>query len=228
MKTDLAVALDFPTKSEAEKMLNELFGLPLVYKVGLELFLSAGPDWVRGLTLRGLRVFLDLKFHDIPNTVAAAVAQAHSLGAEFTTIHLCGGAKMVDALTRSPKVLGVSVLTSFSEGEWARTAGLVAEKPYQVSRAVLECAAFADSHIKIFGMVCSPREVSEIRAKYPDLFLVVPGIRLAGSAVDDQARTMSPAEAAKAGASMIVVGRPITKAEQPRQVAEKILKEIGN
>ncbi len=227
MKTELAVALDYPNISGAEALIAELEGLPVIYKIGLELFLAAGPDWVRSKTRLGHRIFLDLKFYDIPNTVAAAVAQAADMGVEFTTVHLSGGRKMLDALVRSPKVLGVSVLTSFSEEEWEKSVGLVSDSPLSVEQSVMNYACFVDQHPKVLGMVCSPKEVALIRSEYTDLFLLVPGIRLAGSAPDDQARTMTPGQAARAGASVIVVGRPITQAQSPRAVVETILKEIS-
>lgn len=228
MKTDLAVALDFPSVGQAEELLTNLEGLPVVYKIGLELFLVAGPTWVKNLAASGLRIFLDLKFYDIPNTVARAVSQAASMGVEFTTVHLMGGKKMFDTLEMAPKILGVSVLTSFSEGEWNENVMKVAREPLTIEQSILNGAALADSHSKIFGLVCSPKEIAPIRKLYPNLFLLVPGIRPEGSSTDDQARTMTPAEAAKAGASMIVVGRPITKASNPRLITEQILKEIKN
>ncbi len=242
-QTELAVALDFSTVALAEKLISDLRGLPVIYKVGLELFLSAGPDWVKRFASRGNRIFLDLKFHDIPNTVAKAVIQASGLGAEFTTIHLSGGKDMLNEIeiqmkqaeiaTSRPtsiRVLGVTVLTSFKEEAWianvSNTAKLTAVRPLE--DAVMHFASLAASHPAVSGIVCSAKEVSMIREKHKDLYLMVPGIRNKGESTHDQSRVMTPAEAMAAGASAIVVGRPITQAADPRQVTESILKEISH
>lgn len=231
--TELVVALDFSTLSAAEKLISDLRGLPLIYKVGLEFFLTAGPSWVKTFTSRGNRVFLDLKFYDIPNTVAQAVMQAANLGVEFTTVHLSGGKEMLDEIaSRAPaiKVLGVSVLTSFSDETWIANVSHVAKLPSarSVTDSVMHFTTFAAGHPAVSGVVCSPKEVSLIREKYKDIFLMVPGIRPVGTDLNDQNRVMTPAEAMAAGASAIVVGRPITQVSDPRKVAESILKEISH
>ncbi len=225
--TELAIALDFPDSATADRLICDLGELPVIYKVGLELFLGAGPEWVKAHCTRGKRIFLDLKFYDIPNTVAAAVAQAASLGVEFTTVHLSGGRKMLDALKVAPKVLGVSVLTSFSEEDWYENSLRISERPHGIPQAVQNLAGLAAQHSAVFGMVCSAHEVKWIKGAYPNLYTVVPGIRPVGVPSQDQARVMTPKEAALAGASAIVVGRPITQSQDPKKIVEQILNDIG-
>jgi len=242
MQTELVVALDYPNTDAAEKLMQQLSGLDVIYKVGLELFLGAGPNWVKNLGRLGTRVFLDLKFHDIPNTTGQAVVQAAKLGAEFVTVHLCGGKLMLDEIdtrlqealisgeiTQKPKVLGVTVLTSFKEEDWIANIAHFAriDSVRSIQESVFLYASLANDHPAIHGIVCSPKEVDMVRTKYKDLFLMVPGIRPKGSALNDQTRVMTPGDAMKAGASAIVVGRPITQSPDPRKVAEEILKEIG-
>jgi len=232
--TELVVALDFDQVSAAENMIETLSGLPVIYKVGLELFTSVGPTWVRGLTANGHRIFLDLKLHDIPNTVTKAILQIEKMGVEFTTVHLSGGRKMLDQIqselpsTTSLKVLGISVLTSFSEDEWVTNASAIANAGSirSVHDSVIQFANLASEYSAVTGMVCSPLEVAEIKIKHPKLYLMVPGIRPQGSEKNDQARVMTPAEASLAGASAIVVGRPITQAKDPRKMVEQILRDL--
>ena len=230
-KTELAVALDFAEVRYAENLMGDLAGLPIIYKVGLELFMSVGPDWVGLQCERGYRVFLDLKLHDIPNTVANALKQAVDLGVEYTTIHLAGGTRMIEGAEipadSKLKIIGVSVLTSFSDKEWVESQSNFAHHPFSIEKSVLSFASLANQNPKIAGMVCSAREVELVRSKFPDLSLVVPGIRPLGVTNDDQSRVMTPREAAIAGASVIVMGRPITKAANARQVAVHTLKEIS-
>jgi orotidine-5'-phosphate decarboxylase len=201
----------------------------VVYKIGLELFTAAGPGFVRDCVDQGNEVFLDLKLYDIPNTVAHTVNAIASLGVTYTTVHLAGGKKMLDAIPAGLdlKILGVSVLTSFSEADWKDTVLPITVAPEKVRATVLNYADVASSHPVVGGMVCSPYEVASIRSKHPDLFLLVPGIRPDGSSAQDQARVMTPGMAAKAGASMIVLGRPITQARDSRAVAELVLKELA-
>ena len=233
--TALAVALDFDRVSEAEDLIEALSGLPVIFKVGLELFTVAGPEWVRGLTTSGHRIFLDLKLHDIPNTVTKAVLQIEKMGVEFTTVHLVGGRKMLDQIHRelpassSLKILGISVLTSFSEEEWVSNTELMAEagSARGVHESVMRFAGLANEHAAISGMVCSPHEIQAIRNNHPGLFLMVPGIRPEGSEKNDQERVMTPAEASRVGASAIVVGRPITRSADSRKTAERILKDLN-
>lgn len=238
MKTGLICALDYPTSSEALKLVETLSGLPITYKVGLELFTSAGPAIVSEIHKRRARVFLDLKFHDIPNTVSKAVSSAASLGVAMLTLHLLGGREMVEhavgslkstfELTRNkPLLLGVTVLTSHDEASWASLSDSVFDQQnLKIRRSVtgmMETASLSG----LDGVVCSPHELALARAQFPKLLTVVPGIRPKGSDKADQARVMTPKEAAGLGASYIVVGRPITKAEKPREVTEQILKDLG-
>jgi len=240
--TDLVIALDADSSSRAEALMQKLSGLPVVYKVGLELFLGVEKAWVKNLTSSGKRVFLDLKLHDIPNTVAQASVQAARLGVEFLSIHLAGGSRMFDEVERAltealasrsvglkPKILGISVLTSFSEEEWRANVAHLAQLPSvrPIEEAVLHFSDLARSHPGIHGMVCSPQEAASVKARNPELYLMVPGIRFEGQSSDDQSRVMTPAQARRAGATAIVVGRPITRAEDPRRMAEMILKDLS-
>lgn len=241
MGTELVVALDFDEQAKAESLMEQLEGLPVIYKVGLELFLSSGTTWVSSLCGSGTRIFLDLKFHDIPNTVSQAVVKAASYGPEFMTVHLSGGRRMLDEIhirleeaklsgqiLNPPKILGVSVLTSYREEDWIANVSNMAKVTgvRTIEDSVMHFANLAHDHPGVQGMVCSPKEVAAIRLKYSELYLMVPGVRPTGSPSMDQSRVMTPVEAAKAGASAIVVGRPITQATNPRKVAETILREI--
>ena len=223
--TELVVALDFKTAVDAEKMIEQLQGLPIVYKIGLELFLATGQSWVKALAAKGHQIFLDLKLHDIPNTVASSIAQIEQMGVSFTTVHLMGGEKMLQAIQAkrnsscAMKILGVSVLTSWDHEAWKNDFHeTIEESAEKFSK---------QAHHYLDGMVCSPLEVVKIKKKFPHLFLMVPGIRLPmdGNPVflDDQARVTTPQDAAKSGASAIVVGRPIITAHHPRKVTEQIL-----
>jgi orotidine-5'-phosphate decarboxylase len=226
--TELIVALDTPTAVAAEKLLDQLEGLPVIYKVGLELFVSEGPKWVtQRLTSRGFRVFLDLKLHDIPNTVAKAVESAGRLGVELLTVHLAGGRKMLEAalaVPRRPKLLGVTVLTSFDEAGWGEVATAVSAIPASTTTSVRGFFSLAES-VGMDGVVCSTRELPLLERP---LFAVVPGIRPAGSSAQDQGRVATPREAAQAGARAIVVGRPITQAPDPRAAAHAVLAELSS
>lgn len=192
-------------------------------KVGLELFVQAGPDVVAQLREQGLRVFLDLKFHDIPATMAGACRRAAGLGAELITVHACAGSEALRAAQAaasegaqaaglaSPTLLAVTVLTSWEEQRLQRELAL----SQTIAERVPSLAQLAAS-AGIGGCVCSPLEAASLRAQHPEPFaLVTPGIRPKGSAVGDQARVLGPAEAIAAGASQLVIGRPITKAEDP-------------
>ena len=243
MQTQLVVALDYSTLDQAEDLISQLEGLPVIYKVGLELFLSAGPDWIKLLSESGEKIFLDLKFHDIPHTVGQAVLKACELEPDFLTLHLTGGAAMLDEvefrlkeariaglLKKIPKILGVSVLPVFQEGDWSSTANLLnrsghgQERP--IEESILKFSMLANDHQAIDGMICSPHELAPIRAQYPDLFLMVPGIRPQGSFRHDQQSVMTPTEAKRVGASAIVVGRPILQADDSREMTESILDEL--
>lgn len=233
-RTDLIVALDFPREDAAWAIVDSLDGLDVIFKVGLELFSAAGPQFVRELVHRKKRVFLDLKLHDIPNTVAKAALQAALLHVEMFTIHLSGGSAMIhavrDALAEieslKPRILGVSVLTSFDDLRWAEVTRAISGHGSDVDDAV---SRLVDAFVPhgIDGVVCSAHELEKIHELHPSLFTVVPGIRLDRIAGDDQSRTMSPRQAFEAGASAIVVGRPITQADSPRSVVQEILGELG-
>ena len=224
----LAVALDFPSGTAALNFVERLDGSCKWFKVGMELFYAAGAGLVHTLRERGFEVFLDLKLHDIPNTVAGGVRSVTETGASLLTIHASGGERMMAAAAEaaqapgSPKLLAVTLLTSIDEAELARigVAGAAAE---QVNRLALLAQGAG-----INGVVCSPLEVSMLRnALSPEAMLVVPGIRPAGYAADDQRRVATPTSAIRDGASMLVVGRPITHANDPAKAAAAILKEIA-
>ncbi|MEM9440802.1 MAG: orotidine-5'-phosphate decarboxylase [Pseudomonadota bacterium] len=198
-------------------------------KVGLEFMTANGPSGVRSIVDLGLPVFLDLKFHDIPNTVAGAVRAAADLGVTMLTLHLQGGPAMLwaaadavkDLGPRRPLLLGVSVLTSMDDKDLTMI-GVESTTEAQV----LRLAGLARK-TGMDGMICSPREIAPIREAFgQSLKLVVPGIRPAGSAAGDQKRTMTPGEAVKAGADYLVIGRPITGAGSPRAAAHAIHEEI--
>ncbi|UPH91425.1 orotidine-5'-phosphate decarboxylase [Synechococcus sp. NB0720_010] len=192
-------------------------------KVGLELFVQAGPEVVAQLREQGLRVFLDLKFHDIPATMAGACRRAAGLGAELITVHACAGSEALQAAQAAaaegaqaaglaaPTLLAVTVLTSWEEQRLQRELAIRQD----IAERVPALAALA-AGAGIGGCVCSPLEAASLRAQHPEPFaLVTPGIRPKGSAAGDQARVLGPAEAIAAGASQLVIGRPITKAEDP-------------
>ena len=192
-------------------------------KVGLELFVQAGPQVVAQLREQGLRVFLDLKFHDIPATMAGSCRRAAALGAELITVHACAGSEALQAAQAAavegvqstgqpaPTLLAVTVLTSWEAQRLQRELAIAQEIAERVP-ALAQLSATAG----IGGCVCSPLEAAALRARHPEPFaLVTPGIRSKGAAVGDQARVMGPAEAIAAGASQLVIGRPISKAEDP-------------
>lgn len=218
----IIVALDGMAPEQALAFSRSVEGLRWV-KVGLELFVQAGPDVVAQLREQGLRVFLDLKFHDIPATMAGACRRAAGLGAELITVHACAGSEALRAAQAaaseaaqaaglaSPTLLAVTVLTSWEEHRLQWELAL----SQTIAERVPSLAQLAAS-AGIGGCVCSPLEAASLRAQHPEPFaLVTPGIRPKGSAVGDQARVLGPAEAIAAGASQLVIGRPITKAEDP-------------
>jgi orotidine-5'-phosphate decarboxylase len=224
----LIVALDFPDAKTALELAEKLDGSVRWLKVGLELYIAAGPGIVEALLKRGHSIFLDLKLHDIPNTVAGAVRSAASLGVEMLTVHAAGGPAMLDAaqsalvnFEKAPQLLAVTVLTSM-DGAQLKSVGVERSAAEQV-----EVLARMGIEAGINGFVCSPEEVGSLRAMTgAEGVLVTPGIRPAGSAVGDQKRIATPAEALKAGASYIVVGRPITQAKDPAGAAREILREM--
>jgi orotidine-5'-phosphate decarboxylase len=225
----LIVALDFPTAASALALVERLEGTCEWFKVGLELFVSAGPAIVEPLLKRGHSVFLDLKFHDIPNTVAGAVRSAAGMGARLLTVHASGGPAMLAAAQEAlagmadpPQLLAVTLLTSMDSGQMSAT-GLERSPSQQV-----ELLARMGLAAGIHGFVCSPQEVASLRTLTgPTGVLVVPGIRPAGTANGDQKRVATPAAAIAAGASHLVVGRPITAAPDPVVAAQSILSEMA-
>jgi orotidine-5'-phosphate decarboxylase len=226
----LIVALDVPDARSARKIIASLGERVHAYKVGLQLFTAEGPSLVRELKASGQRVFLDLKLHDIPNTVAGAVHSAAALGVDMLTIHASGGLQMMRAaveasrdVPKPPLILAVTVLTSLSGSEMCQT-GITGT----VSEQVLRLASLAKA-AGCGGIVASPQEVMDSRRLLGDeLVIVTPGVRPRGSALGDQARTAEPAEAIKAGASYLVVGRPITEAADRKSAAEKVVLEISS
>lgn len=225
----LIVALDVPNAERALELVDKLKDRAGVFKIGKQLFVAEGPDLVREIVSRGNRVFLDLKFHDIPNTVASAVKSAAALGASMLTVHTSGGLKMlkaaVEAAAKSPHpplILGVTVLTSLGD-EDLQQIGIGG----RVIDQVLRLAALA-RQAGCGGVVASPHEARAIRSDLGTGFAIVtPGVRPAGAAVGDQARVLTPAQAIEAGANYLVIGRPITEAIDPAQAAQSIVDEIA-
>jgi orotidine-5'-phosphate decarboxylase len=225
----LIVALDVPDAPSAITLVETLGPICQWFKVGLELFVAAGPSVIEPIVARGHSVFLDLKLHDIPNTVAGAVRSAASLGVRMLTMHATGGPAMLAAARQAlsgisdpPELLAVTVLTSMDQPQLIAT-GLARPPAEQV--ALLAQMGF-DAGIR--GFVCSPQEVAAIRAiTGPAGVLVIPGIRPVGAAIGDQKRIASPAEALRLGASYLVVGRPITQAADPAKAANEILDEMA-
>jgi orotidine-5'-phosphate decarboxylase len=233
MKNPIIAALDVPSAEQALKLAGQIAPAVGAFKIGKELFVAAGPDIVRRVRATGASVFLDLKFHDIPNTVAKAVACAVRLDVQMLTIHTSGGGEMMRAAEKSaqdtaeslgrpaPLVLGVTVLTS-SNNETLAEIGCEPNVGHQVER-------LAQLAVKsgLRGLVCSPLEIADLRLILPaEIQLVTPGIRTGAEKADDQKRTLTPREAIQAGASWLVIGRPIYAAENPRAATEKILKSI--
>ncbi|KAA6462077.1 orotidine-5'-phosphate decarboxylase [Acidobacteria bacterium AB60] len=225
----LIVALDVPDVSAASVLLDRLDDTCSWFKVGLELFVAGGPGVLEPILRRGHRIFLDLKLHDIPNTVAGAVRSAASLGVEMLTLHAAGGPAMLTAArealagaARPPQLLAVTVLTSMDAGQLG---AIGVNRPPAEQVAFLARMGLAAG---LRGFVCSPQEVAAVRALTgPEGTLVIPGIRPAGGEVGDQKRIATPAEALQQGASYLVVGRPITQAPDPAKAAEAILEEMA-
>jgi orotidine-5'-phosphate decarboxylase len=226
----LIVALDVSSATQAQNMVAAVGDSAYCYKVGMQLYTAEGPQVVRDLVAAGRRVFLDLKYHDIPTTVAAAVSEAARLGVSMLTVHGSGGARMLRAATDAASsaspgllVLAVTVLTSLTDHDLDQL-GVEDRVEDQVLR--LATLALANG---CGGVVAAAREASRLRTQLQgDFAIVTPGVRPAGSAVGDQARVVTPAEAIAAGATHIVVGRPITKARDPGAEARAILAEISS
>ena len=225
MRERLIVALDVSTAREAQALVQRIGDAAGVYKIGLQLFTHEGPQVVRGLVHSGRRVFLDLKLHDIPNTVSHAVKAAVELGAHMLTVHASGGSAMLRAATEAAAgrldILAVTVLTRLTDEDVAETgiSGRVADQ-------ALRMAALAQNS-GCSGVVTSPREASLLRKTLGEGFAIVtPGVRPAGAESHDQQRTATPAQAIANGASHIVVGRPITHATDPATAAQAIIAEM--
>ena len=234
MQNPIIVALDLPTAEQAVALAEQVAPAVGAFKIGKELFTAAGPEVVRRIRGTGASVFLDLKFHDIPNTVAKAVASAVRLDVQMLTLHTSGGPAMMRAAEESaqktalqcgrpaPLVLGVTVLTSM-DGNELNAIGCDSNVGRQVERLA---KLAVDSGLR--GLVCSPLEIADLRQLLPDsVQLVTPGIRTGAEKADDQKRTLTPKEAMDAGASWLVIGRPIYAAPNPREAAEKILATIS-
>ena len=227
-RSKLIVALDFPDRESALDAVGKLSGHVGFFKVGLELFTREGPRVVEEIRDRGEKIFLDLKLHDIPNTVRGAVRSACRLGVQMLTVHASGGPNMLAAACEEarssdhpPLLLAVTALTSLSEDD-IRMMGVSGSVELWVERLATMAA---DSGVP--GIVASSKELVMLRRKFWDsLQFVVPGIRPAGAAAQDQARTATPGEAVKAGANYIVVGRPILQAADPANAADLIVDEI--
>jgi len=227
----LIVALDVSTAAAAQKMVAAVGDSASTYKVGMQLYTAEGPKVVRDLVASGRKVFLDLKFHDIPNTVASAVREAASLGVHMLTVHGSGGSKMMrsaaeaakGAAGNTPIVLAVTVLTSMDQNDLNAVGipGGVADQVVRLARTAIQSGCG--------GVVASVQEASLLRKELGGGFAIVtPGIRPAGAAIGDQARIATPAEAIVAGATHVVVGRPIVNAQNPAEESRKILGELAS
>ena len=227
MEPALIVALDVPTKQDMEETLNRLPDCIEWYKVGLEIFCAEGPDILEPLKARNKKIFLDLKLHDIPRTVANAVKTAASHGVNLMTVHAIGGRAMLEAAAEAarecdnpPKLVAVTTLTSLSQDDFSDLG---------INRTVSEQAlALGDLAISsgIDGMVTSAHEAGALRERFPDALLVTPGIRMPEGDVGDQKRVATPAFAVEQGSTHLVVGRPIVQAEDPAVATDAILKNI--
>ena len=223
----IIAALDVSTADEALALAAEVAPAVGAFKIGKELFVSAGPDIVQRVRDTGAEVFLDLKFHDIPNTVAKAVASAARLDVQLLTVHASGGTAMLRAAQKAsgqngPLVLGVTVLTSMDESDLAELG--ISKSPADQVRHLAKLATAAG----LRGLVCSPMEIAPLREILPaEIQLVTPGIRPTGVDAGDQKRVFTPSEALAAGANRLVIGRPIYAAENPRAAAEAILESLN-
>lgn len=223
------VALDYSTATLAIELVDKLDPNQCRLKVGKQLFTSSGPDFVRQLVGKGFDVFLDLKFHDIPNTVAEACRASVDLGVWMLNVHASGGARMLDAAreavivqSSAPKLIAVSVLTSMTEQDLHQT-GVERSLEDQV-----KCLSKLSYDAGLDGMVCSAQEAPLLKSEFGEKFaLVTPGIRTKGSSTGDQRRVMTPQKALQAGSDYLVIGRAITSSENPLQVLESINTDLG-
>ncbi|HEU0184621.1 MAG TPA: orotidine-5'-phosphate decarboxylase [Blastocatellia bacterium] len=235
IRNPLVIALDVDSADQALFLVERLRGVAGMFKVGKQLFTAAGPEVVRKIIAAGERVFLDLKFHDIPNTVAMAGVEAARLGVSVFNVHALGGSKMMravnDAVTETaereriarPLILGVTVLTSHSQDS-LKEVGIDRTLEDEVVNLARLCSASG-----LDGVVASPLEIAPIRSAIEDSSFVIltPGVRPAGASLNDQSRVMTPADAVRAGANFLVIGRPITAANDPVAAAREILEEIN-
>ncbi|MEH8020805.1 MULTISPECIES: orotidine-5'-phosphate decarboxylase [Rheinheimera] len=230
-QTPVVVALDFEQQADALNLVSQLDPSLCRLKVGKEMFTHFGPQFVKQLQQRNFDVFLDLKFHDIPNTVAKAVKAAADLGVWMVNVHACGGSKMMSAARESlisygtdkPYLIAVTVLTSMEQGDLTELGINLTPEQQVLKLATLTHSAGLD------GVVCSAQEAVLLKRQFgKDFCLVTPGIRPASSEQDDQKRVMTPAQALSAGVDYMVIGRPITKAAKPLDALNAIVQEILN
>jgi orotidine-5'-phosphate decarboxylase len=224
----LIVALDVKSRAAADKLVDQLGDAVTFYKVGLSLFTRCGPDIVRKLKQKGKRVFLDLKYHDIPNTVAQAAMSAASLDVDLLTVHASGGARMIAAAREAvgdsgPRILAVTLLTSFgvddAEQVWGKQLNSMREEVNRLAQLASEAGAH--------GVIASPLEAEGLKRRHGAEFLVVtPGIRPPGAPLGDQVRAATPGDALRAGADYLVVGRPVIEANDPRAVVTHMFDEM--
>ncbi len=234
IRNPIVVALDVDTPAQALSLVETLRGRVGMFKIGKQLFTAAGPDIVRRVQALGERVFLDLKFHDIPNTVAKAGIEAARMGVSIFNVHALGGTQMLRAVAEAvtetaerermprPLILGVTILTSHTQDSLTEI-GIEKDLETEVVQLASLCQTAG-----IDGVVASPQEIVPIRRAVPqtDFVILTPGVRPAGAALNDQSRVMTPADALRAGATYLVIGRPITAAADPADAAQKILEEI--
>jgi orotidine-5'-phosphate decarboxylase len=221
----LIAALDTPSRAAADALVGKLDGVPSWVKIGLELFCAEGPSIVRELSARGLAIMLDLKLHDIPETVGRATANVAGLGAGLLTVHASGGHAMLEAAVQAAgdmRILAVTVLTSLDDSDLAQIGAMSPVADLVKKRAQLAVAAGCH------GIVASPHEVAILREVVPADFLVVtPGVRPEGSPVGDQKRVMTPRQARAAGADLVVIGRPLRDSQDPAATARAIVEELA-
>jgi len=235
MAKRLMIALDYPNADQAKKLIKKLEGIPCYMKVGMQLFYSAGPEFIKELKVRGYSVFVDVKMHDIPNTVKGGAESLTLLGADMFNVHASGGSAMMAAARAGaesavdanpslsmPLIIAVTQLTSTSQEVMNNEIGISGN----VADTVVRYAKLA-AEAGLDGVVASPQESAAIAAACgPDFRTVTPGIRPAGASLDDQSRVMTPGQAIRQGSHYLVVGRPVTAAADPRQAALNILKEM--
>ena len=226
-KEKIIIAVDAADSAAAFKLIDPLAAEGCIFKIGLQLFTAEGPAFVREIRSRGAKVFLDLKFHDIPNTAKEAVRSAVALGVEMTTIHLAGGPSMVAESVKAAEgsgtlVLGVTVLTSMSDADLNQIG-----VPHSAAQQVMQLAAMGVASGPR-GVVASPLEIAILREKFGrSLTIVTPGVRPAGSDMGDQHRVLTPGQAIRLGADFLVIGRPITAAPSPRDAFLRIADEMA-